>query len=319
MNQRRRVRGLFAALLVTALLLVTLDFRSDGDGATDAAREVVTVGLAPLERSLATVVGPVRRFNESVRDLVQTRSENQRLREQNVALLERRRAYADLERELGELRSLLGLQEDFELTVAAARVIAVSPSNFEWTVSIDVGERDGVERGMAVISSTGLVGRVLQTTATASRVLLVIDPNFSVAARSVASSGIGVLDGRGSEPLRFSPLDARVQLDEGDELVTATFAGSSIPAGIPIGRVSMREVASSRLTSSYSVQPFVDISSLDHVLVVLAAPFATLPLLEDSDGIIFLPPPRVPALRPDADDETENGTSGGAEAGSPER
>jgi len=302
MNQRRRVRGLFAALIVTALILVTLDFRSGGDGVTDSARDAATVGVAPFERSLAAVVGPVRRLNDTLSDLVQTRAENQRLRTQNDELLERRRAYADLERELAELRALLGLREDFDLTVVAARVIAVSPSNFEWTVSIDVGERDGVERGMAVISSNGLVGRVLQTTATASRVLLVIDPNFSVAARSVSSSGIGVVDGRGSEPLRFSPLDARTLLAEGDELVTATFAGSAIPAGIPIGLVSAREDASSRLTSAYSVRPFVDVASLDHVLVVLAAPFATLPLLEDSAGITFVRPPLAPAPVPPGDD-----------------
>jgi rod shape-determining protein MreC len=302
MNQRRRVRGLFAALIATALILVTFDFRSGGDGATDVAREAATVGVAPFQRSLAAVVGPVRRLNDNVRDLVQTRAENQRLRAQNDELLERRRAYADLERELAELRALLGLREDFELTVVAARVIAVSPSNFEWTVSIDVGERDGVERGMAVISSTGLVGRVLQTTASASRVLLVIDPNFSVAARSVSSSGIGVLDGRGSEPLRFAPLDARAILAEGDELVTATFAGSAIPAGIPIGLVAAREDVSSRLTSAYSVRPFVDVASLDHVLVVLAAPFATLPLLEDSEGITFVRPPLVPAPVTQGDD-----------------
>ncbi len=297
MNQRRRVRGLFAALIVTALILVTLDFRSDGDGPTDSAREAATVGVAPFERSLAAVVSPVRRLNDTLRDLVQTRAENQRLRAHNDELLERRRAYADLERELTELRALIGLREDFELTTVAARVIAVSPSNFEWTVSIDVGERDGVERGMAVMSSSGLVGRVLQTTTTVSRVLLVIDPNFSVAARSVSSSGIGVLDGRGSEPLRFSPLDARVLLEDGDELVTATFAGSAIPAGIPIGLVAAREDAS-RLTSSYSVRPFVDVASLDLVLVVLAAPYATLPLMEDSDGITFVRPPLVPAPVP---------------------
>jgi rod shape-determining protein MreC len=297
MNQRRRVRGLFAALIVTALILVTLDFRSDGDGPTDSAREAATAGVAPFERSLAAVVSPVRRLNDTLRDLVQTRAENQQLRAHNDELLERRRAYADLERELTELRALIGLREDFELTTVAARVIAVSPSNFEWTVSIDVGERDGVERGMAVISSSGLVGRVLQTTTTVSRVLLVIDPNFSVAARSVSSSGIGVLDGRGSEPLRFSPLDARVLLEDGDELVTATFAGSAIPAGIPIGLVAAREDAS-RLTSSYSVRPFVDVASLDLVLVVLAAPYATLPLMEDSDGITFVRPPLVPAPVP---------------------
>lgn len=305
MNQRRRVRGLFIALLVTALLLVTFDFRSGGDGAADAARGVATVGVAPFERSLAALVSPVRRLNETLSDLIRTRSENQQLRAQNRELLDRRRAFADLEREVSELRALLELREEFQLTVAAARVIAVSPSNFEWTISIDVGTRDGVERGMAVISPAGLVGRVLQTTSTASRVLLVIDPNFSVAARSVTSSGIGVLDGRGSEPMRFNPLDARIVLAADEELVTATFAGSAIPAGIPIGLVVARDGTGSRLSSTYVVRPFVDVTALDHVLVVLAAPFAIVPPLEDSAGITFVRPPIVAIVPPE--DEAEVG------------
>jgi rod shape-determining protein MreC len=311
MNQRRRVRGLFAALIVTALLLVTLDFRSDVGGPTDVARGAVTSGVAPFERSLAAVLGPVRRLNDTVRDLVQIRAENRRLRTENLELAERRRAFADLQRELTEVRALLGLRDESELTAVAARVIAVSPSNFEWTVSIDVGERDGVVRGMAVISSSGLVGRILQTTPTASKVLLVIDPNFSVAARSVSSAGVGVLDGQGGDPLRFSPLDARVELRDGDEVVTATFAGSAIPAGIPIGLVAARDESSSRLTSAYAVRPFVDVTTLDHVLVVLAAPFATLPPLEDTDGITFVRPPIAPALPPgEVEDGTEDAVEG---------
>ena len=169
---------------------------------------------------------------------------------------------------------------------------------------------------MAVISSSGLVGRVLQTTETASRVLLVIDPNFSVAARSVASSGIGVLDGQGSEPLRFGPLDARTELVDGDELITATFAGSAIPAGIPIGLVVSRDESASRLTSSYTVRPFVDVTALDHVLVVLAAPFATVPPLEDSEGITFVRPRIGSVLPSGADDDATDGR-GATEGTSP--
>jgi rod shape-determining protein MreC len=305
MNQRRRARALFIALIVTALVLVTFDFRGD-DGSTNSARNTATTGMAPFERSIATVLGPVRRLNDNVRDLVQTRAENQRLRDEVEQLRERRRAFADLEREAAELRELIGLRDAFDLDVVAGRVIAISPSNFEWTLTIDVGAQDGIERGMAVISPDGLVGRVLQTTANASRVLLVIDPNFSVAARSLSTGSLGVVDGRGSEPLRFSPLDARTELGQDDELVTATFAGSAIPAGIPIGIVSSREESSSRLRSTYTVRPFVDVSVLDRLLVILDAPAATVPPFDGSDGIVFERPPVAP-IRPDP---ASNGTEG---------
>jgi len=297
---QRRVWGLFVGLVLTALVLITLDFRGE-DGAANSARDVTTTGLAPFERSLSRVSSAVRRIGDGTVDLLATRAENQRLRSEVEELRERRRAFADLEREVAELRALLGYRGEADIEVVAARVIAVSPSNFEWTLTIDAGERDGVRRGMAVVAANGLVGRVLTTTPTAARVLLAVDPNFSVAARSVGTSALGLVDGRGSEPMRFSPLDARVVLAEDDELVTATFAGSAIPAGIPIGLVVTRDATGSRLSSSYVVQPFVDVTALDHVLVVLAAPFAVVPPLEDSEGITFVRPPIVTVLPPDDD------------------
>jgi rod shape-determining protein MreC len=283
MNQRR-VWGLFVALVLTALVLITLDFRED-DGIAAAGRDVASTGLAPLEGSIARVVAPVRRLSVNIADLFATRSENQRLRAEVAELRERRRAYADLERELAEVRALLGFREELGLATAPARVISVSPSNFEWTMTIDVGERDGVVRGMAVVDANGLVGRVLSTTASASRVLLAIDPNFSVAARSVGTSVLGLVDGRGSGAMRFGPLDPRAVVDEGDELVTATFPGSAIPSGIPIGRVISQDTRSSRLSSVFEVLPFVDAARLDHVLVVLAGPAPIVPPFEDSDEL----------------------------------
>jgi len=283
MNQRR-VWGLFVGLVLTALVLITLDFR-DEDGVTDAGRDATTVGFDPFQRSLARAFAPVRRLNDGVRDLVATRSENQRLRTEVEELRQRRRAYADLERELAELQALLDYRGVTGFDTVTARVIAVSPSNFEWTMTIDVGERAGVVRGMAVVSGDGLVGRVLSTTATASRVLLAVDPNFSVAARSVNGSMLGVIDGRGTDPMRFDPLDPRVVIREGDEIVTATFAGSAVPAGIPIGRVVSIAASGSRLSSTYDVRPFVDVARLDHVLVILARPAQDVPQFEDSDDL----------------------------------
>jgi rod shape-determining protein MreC len=281
MNQRR-VWGLFVALILTALVLITLDFRED-DGIADTGRDITTSGLAPVEGAIARVVAPIRRFSANVADLVATRSENQRLRAEVAELRERRRAFADLERELAEVRSLLGFRDELGLQTVPARVIAVSPSNFEWTMTIDAGERHGVVRGMAVVDANGLVGRVISSTPSASRVLLAVDPNFSVAARSVGTSALGLVDGRGSDAMQFSPLDPRAVVEEGDELVTATFPGSAIPSGIPIGRVISSDTRSSRLASVFEAAPFVDAARLDHVLVVLAAPAVVVPPFEDSD------------------------------------
>ena len=307
MNQRR-VWGLFVGIVLTAIVLITLDFRDDG-GATDTARDVASTGFEPFERGLDRLVAPLRGLGDGIRDLVAIRSENRELRQEVTELRERRRAFADLEREITELRELLDYRAGSDLDVRTARVIAISPSNFEWTLTIDVGERDGVERGMAVLNGDGLVGRVLSTTATASRVLLLVDPNFSVASRTVEAAAVGVIDGRGTDPMRFDPLDPRTVVREGEEVVTSTFPGSAIPAGIPIGRIESADEGTTRLTTLYSVRPFVDVVRLDHVLVVLAAPVAEVPLFEDSDDL-EVPLPALPGGDPAIDGGDVRGGDG---------
>lgn len=293
MTPQRRVRTLFAGLMLTALVLVTLDAR----GPVEAPRGTATAALEPLGSPLARALQPVRDLDDAVRDLLATRGENRRLRAENEELRARRASEQDLLRQVEELRALVGLRDGLGLETVAARVISVTPSNFEWTLTIDAGTDDGVRRGMAVVSGDGLVGRVLVVTSDAARVLLVIDPNFSVAARALGGDGLGVLDGRGSEPLRFSPLDARLPAEPGDELVTATFPGSAIPAGIPVGLLTAREDSDSRLRASYAVSPYVDAAALDHVLVVVAPPAPEVPAFEDSSEV----PLDVPGAPPAAD------------------
>ncbi|MGA1774799.1 MAG: rod shape-determining protein MreC [Nitriliruptoraceae bacterium] len=307
MTPERRVRTLFAALMLLALVLVTLDAR---DGA-EAPRGAATAALEPLGSPLSRALQPVRDLDDAVRDLLATRAENRRLRAENERLRARRASDEDLARQVAELRALIGLQDELDLATVATRVISVTPSNFEWTLTIDVGTDDGVRRGMAVVSGDGLVGRVLLATGGASRVLLVIDPNFSVAARVLGGDGLGVLDGRGSEPMRFSPLDARLPAAEGDEIVTASFPGSAVPAGIPIGRLAAREDTDSRLQAAYAVAPFVDVAALDHLLVVVAPPAPEVPLLEDSSGVpIDVPGPPPGGADADADDATGSEVAG---------
>jgi len=303
MTPPRRARTLLAGLMLTALVLVTLDARD----VAEPARGSATAGLAPLQSPLARALQPVRDLDTAVRDLLATRAENRRLRAENEDLRARRTSVADLERQIRDLRALVGFPERLDMDPVPARVIAIAPSNFEWTLTIDAGTSAGVERGMAVVSGSGLVGRVLLATEDAARVLLVLDPNFSVAARAVGGDGLGLLDGRGSEPLRFSPLDARLPVAEGQELVTASFPGSMIPPGIPIGLLGGREEGASRLRAAYTVRPYLVVATLDHVLVLRVPPAPVVPSYEDSADV----PVEVPGAPPPTAGRDPGGGAGG--------
>lgn len=312
MHQQRRSRVLLGVLLFTALVLVTIDFRGGDEGPVDRLRDGITVIMYPIQDGVATLVRPFGDLGSGVRDLISTRAENQRLRER-IAILEQRRSSAiDLARENDGLRDLLRMRDRTELETVTARTVALAPSSFEWTITIDVGAVDGVERDMPVLDGDGLVGRVIQVTPDAARVLLSIDPNFSAASRTARTGEIGPIDGRGGDPMVMRPLDPDADIQVGDEIVTSSYQGGVFPAGIPIGTVSEVVDTGSRLTREVLVSPFVDFTRLDQVLVVLSRPIEDLPPFAGTEGIEFTPPPVVTTLGR-AEDEEPNGESSGGE------
>jgi rod shape-determining protein MreC len=323
--QRRRARILLAVLVLAALALVTVDFRTGDEGPVDRLRGGLTAVMRPVQDGLAMLVRPVGEAAGNVTEIFRVRAENERLRAQLEVLQERRRSAADLERENEELRALLDMRDRGGFETIAATTVALAPSTFEWTITIDVGSEHGVERDMPVINADGLVGRVIQVTPRASRVLLAIDPNFSAAARTARSGEVGPLDGRGGDPMVFRPFAPGADVAPGDEIVTAPYRGGVFPGGIPIGTVASIGASPSPLLNEVEVRPFVDFTRLHTVLVVISAPIEEVPPLTDMPELEFVPPDVPPRREPDRvtpdddgddppDDAEDVGDGEGAEA-----
>ena len=290
---------LLALLVAAAIALITLDFRGGDDGPMARGRDLATAVVRPLQDGVGTLLSPFSAAGTAITDLFGVRAENRALRERVERLEDRRRVLDDLERENTELRDLLAMADRTELDTVAARVVALAPSNFEWTITIDVGSDDGLARGMPVVDGDGLVGRVIQVTPTASRVLLAIDPSFSAAARSATSGEVGVIDGRGGDPMVLRLLDPDAEVAQGDAVVTSSYQGGVFPAGIPVGTVSEITEGSSPMSSEVLVNPYVDFTRLHHVLVVFSTGIEEIPPFEGSEGLDFTRPPVSSLLEPD--------------------
>jgi rod shape-determining protein MreC len=302
MFSHRRGRLFIVLAVVFGLTLITLDIRGGGDGGASTLRSGAAAVFAPVQSGVRWFVSPVTSAAQSVRELGRIRRDNAALRERVEVLEQRFVSRLDLERENDELRALVAMKERTSIDTVAARTVAISPSNFEWIITIDVGRRDGVERNMPVINGDGLVGRVLSVGERSSRVIALIDPRFSVTVRAAVSGQVGVLDGRGSDPLALRLLDARTQIGAGDEIVTSSFDAGLFPQGIPVGVVRQVQRASSQLVTDVTVNPFVDFTRLSHVLVLKTSPVSEPPPFVDANNdVLPRPTPR------DGDDEGEDG------------
>lgn len=290
----RRSRTLVALLALAALVLLTLDYRQGDEGLVAALQRGATSVLAPVQEGLAGVVRPVGNFFRSIADLRDLRQKNAELEAELRLLREGKLSRADLERENAELRDLLSMRQRLGFTTTGAQVIAQPPNAFEWSVLIDAGAAQGIEAGMAVINAQGLVGKVIDVTWRNARVQLLTSPNAGYAVRISGTGEEGLLTGRGARPFQLEILNPEAEINQGAQIVTRVFQGTTIPDSVPIGEVEEGRRGGSRFLA---VRPYVDFSRLSLVQVVLDAPVA--PSRLDPNELIPDPdPPRPPTPTP---------------------
>jgi rod shape-determining protein MreC len=132
---------------------------------------------------------------------------------------------------------------------------------------------------MPVVTQQGLVGRISQITATAALVQLISDPGTVINVRLEPERVEGVLIGSltGDVSLDFIPQDADV---ETGDLVLTSGLGGNYPPNILIGQVTSVRSQDYDLFQSASVQPVVDFTKLEIVLIITNfQPIDTSPLL----------------------------------------
>jgi rod shape-determining protein MreC len=158
-------------------------------------------------------------------------------------------------------------QADPENEYLGAAVIAYDPSPFMKYVIINRGSDDALRRGMPVVTSQGLVGRIVAVTSVAARVQLITDPGSQINVQLTPSEAEGLLSGQitGEVTLEDLPQDATIQAGD---LVLTSGLGGNFPAGIIIGQVTGVRQHDYDLFQSASVQPVVDFSKLEIVLVI---------------------------------------------------
>ena len=165
------------------------------------------------------------------------------------------------------LRELLDFKNSSEWNTVAAAVIGRQPENWSSMVLINKGSSSGIRNGSVVVSRMGLVGRVSETTASISKIILINDPNFSISAFVQRSRQEGLVTGTlGSNlVMKYLPPDADIQ--EKDIIVSSGLTGMS-PKGLLIGTVIKTGTEFSGLGKYAVISPAADLPAVEEVLVV---------------------------------------------------
>lgn len=263
--RRNRVLLTSCGLLLLSLLVVSTSVRSPDQ--RDLIARALLDGLAPLQLGLAWTRAGAREIWSGYVNLVGLRRENELLRERVASLEQQNVQLEELERTNERLEELLQLRADLHPAVYGARVIGRDPLPWSRTFTVDRGERDGIRRGMAVLSPQGVVGQVIEVSRIAAQVLLLTDHNSGIDAVIQRSRARGIVQGALNEGCHMKYLRRGEDVSVGDRVITSGLDGI-FPKGIPIGEVVEVSRRHRGLLQVALVQPSAALDRIEEVLIV---------------------------------------------------
>ncbi len=264
----RKYRALLfaTALLFSGLVILTGTHENRRDlGVLDKLALDITSFFA---RGVAYGTGGIKGVWLRYVYLIGARAENEALRAEINGLKLKQAELAEAALEVERLRRLLGFREQVGFTVVPARVIGADVSGWFRTITIDRGSADGLERGMAVVTPDGIVGRTHAVAARSAKILLVTDANSSVDALVQRTRARGIVAGRVTPALEMRYVHRTEDVQVGDAVVTSGIGGV-FPKGLPIGLVVSVEKTTG-MFQAVGVSPAVNLSKLEEVLVITA-------------------------------------------------
>lgn len=239
--------------------------------------------IAPVKTAVGTVMTPMQKGINSVGQLVSDKirswkkmkklqAENERLQQEVNELEYNNKILQKDKYELDNLRELYDLDRNYaDYPKVAAHIISKDSSNWFDLFTIDKGSNDGIQKDMNVIAGAGLVGLVYEVGENYSKIRAIIDDKSNISGMFLETNETCIVEGNlntmedGYLPVEM--IDKESKVKEGYEIVTSRVS-SKFLSGILIGKIGSLQVDSTNMTMTGKLEPAVDFTSLNMVLVI---------------------------------------------------
>lgn len=252
-------RASLVMLATSAAALMVMS--KSGNPSVNNMRITIIDAVTPVLAVAASPMDSIANGGKWVAELASLRADNIALKNQNVQLLQWQAIAKEMEQENKSLRALLNVVPDRKKNYITARIVSDLGGPYVHAALINGGTLAGISKDQAVISDSGLVGRVVEAGEKSARVILLNDINSRVPVIGEKSREKGILSGNNNDLPSLTYLSADSKILVGERLVTSG-DGGVFPPGIPVGMVTEID------KGVVSVQTFVEPGSLQYISVV---------------------------------------------------
>src|SRR5947209_9669882 len=305
-----RFRNLTVLLVVIGAQLLLLAWQVKSNQEVRLIRVWAVTAITPFARVIEGARSNTTGFFHDYFVLLDVRDENRRLKNENGRLkLENQFLKTELST-ADRARALAQFQQRSPSRTIPARIIGNTTGSNARVVFIDRGTTNGVQRGMAVITPDGIVGKVIDVFPTAAQVQLITDATFAAGVISQKNRVHGVVKGRGEPTCIVEGVQNEEKVEAGEWFFTSG-EDRVFPKGLPVGQVSV--VRNGKSIKDIYLVPSGFQNGFEEVLIVLEGAHQPIPEVPTPQpGIAMTPPPPAdsdsPAQKAGATAVPETGT-----------
>ena len=219
---------------------------------------------------LKAVSGVTGRFYTSVSnttDYLKLRTTNEQLAREN-AMLRQMKGISFLKNDTSSFWANDTLyRQQYQYIVA--KVVHNTVGKRNNYIMLDKGTRSGIKKDMAVITSNGIVGTVVNVSENFSWVMSMLNKYTRVSGRITKNDQMGTVVWNGIDHLygTLQDIPAHVKIAKGDTIVSSGFS-NIFPAGLMIGTISDFRVEQGDHFYTIPFRYSVDFNALQYVYVV---------------------------------------------------
>ena len=285
-----RYRNVTVLVLVIMAQLVLLAYQVKSGNDVRLIRVWAVTAVTPLARTLEGIRSGVTNFIGNYITLHDTRAQNLEMRKQ-LGQLKMENQFLRTELSTADrARALSVFQSRTQSRTLAARVIGTGAGAGSKVVFVDRGSMSGVEKGMAVVTPDGIVGKVIAAFPVTSEVVLITDSSFAAGVISQKDRVHGILRGQGSGTCRIDGVQNEEKVEVGEWFYTSG-DDRVFPKGMPAGQVKVARQGPQ--FQEIFLEPSGVQNSLEEVLIVLEGVHQMIPEAPNAGAAVHLqsPPP----------------------------
>lgn len=263
--RRYTIPAFIIILLLSALILMSLRVKQrEGIAFFDA---LTMEFCSPFQKGTTFIIKTIDGVFQKYFFLVHLQRENEMLKQRIIELQAENHQMKEMALDNERLRKLLQFKEKISAPMIAAEVIGQDPTSWFKSVTANKGEKDGVRKGMAVISPEGVVGQILKTSPRYSTILLITDYNSAIDAIVQRTRAKAIVEGKGENRCQLKYLLRTEEVTVGDIVMTSGLGGN-FPKGLKVGEIRNVEKKGHGIFQYAELTPGVDLTKLEEVFII---------------------------------------------------